>query len=262
MIIVAFLTFLTTLSFSFLVFAVWKILSLGKKLDYAVLKMWSILPERIKIWTVRYLEIDFLKGAAQSFFFWFFTACVSIFFSLFLGWWLVSVIYFLFLLMLINKKRQLALKNNKAIVRQLPDFCDLISMMIASGIPLISALETVSTSCNDLLLAREIRSMLSRLRRGTSFAQSMDELSGRYDTKQLHEWSSMLIKGYQQGTSLTKSLRFYANQLRQDLLNSAEKRAQEAPVKLLFPLVTCFFPVNFLIILGPVIVQIGQGGLG
>jgi len=104
--------------------------------------------------------------------------------------------------------------------------------------------------------------MLSRLRRGTSFAQSMYELSERYDAKQIHEWSSMLIKGYQQGTSLTKSLRFYANQLRQDLLNSAEKRAQEAPVKLLFPLVTCFFPVNFLVILGPVIVQISQGGFG
>ena len=164
--------------------------------------------------------------------------------------------------MVINKRRQLVLKNNKAIVRQLPDFCDLISMMIASGIPLVSALEKVSTSCSDLLLAQEITSMLSRLRRGTSFAQSMYELSERYDAKQIHEWSSMLIKGYQQGTSLTKSLRFYANQLRQDLLNSAEKRAQEAPVKLLFPLVTCFFPVNFLVILGPVIVQISQGGFG
>lgn len=262
MIIVAVLTFLATLSFSFLVFAAWHILGLGQKLDYAVTKIWSVLPESVKRWTVLYLEVDFLQGAARSFFFWLFMACASASVSLVSGAWLVSAIYALLLLMIINKRRQLALKNNKVIVLQLPDFCDLISMMIASGIPLISALEKVSTSCSDLLLAREITSMLSRIRRGTSFAHAMDELSERYEAKQLHEWSSMLIKGYQQGTSLTKSLRFYANQLRQDLLNSAEKRAQEAPVKLLFPLVTCFFPVNFLVILGPVIVQISQGGFG
>lgn len=262
MIIVAVLTFLATLSFSFLVVAVWQILTLGEKLDYAISKIWSVLPENVKRWTARYLEVDFLKGAARSFFFWVFMACVSVSISLLSGVWLLSIAYVLLLLMIINKRRQLVLKNNKAIVRQLPDFCDLISMMIASGIPLISALEKVATSCSDLLLAQEITSMLSRLRRGGSFAQSMNELSERYDAKQLHEWSSMLIKGYQQGSSLTKSLRFYANQLRQELLNSAEKRAQEAPVKLLFPLVTCFFPVNFLVILGPVIVQISQGGFG
>ncbi|MDV6326601.1 type II secretion system F family protein [Idiomarina sp. Sol25] len=262
MIIVAALIFLATLSFSLLVPPVWQILGLGQKLDYAVSKIWSVLPENVKRWTVRYLEVDFLKGAGRSFCFWVFMACVSVSISLLSGFWLLSLAYILLLLMIINKRRQLVLKNNKAIVRQLPDFCDLISMMIASGIPLISALEKVSASCSDLLLAREITSMLSRLRRGTSFAQSMDELNERYDAKQLHEWTSMLIKGYQQGTSLTKSLRFYANQLRQDLLNSAEKRAQEAPVKLLFPLVTCFFPVNFLVILGPVIVQISQGGFG
>lgn len=262
MIIVAALTFLAALSCSFLVFAAWQIFGLGQWLDNAALKVWSILPEKFRKWTIRYLEIDCLKGTARSFLFWVSAACVSLFVTIVFDTWLISVIYALLLLMTVNKRRRLILKNNKAIVRQLPDFCDLIAMMIASGIPLISALEKVSTSCRDLLLAQEITSMLSRLRRGTSFAHSMHELSERYDAKQLHEWSSMLIKGYQQGTSLTKSLRFYANQLRQELLNSAEKKAQEAPVKLLFPLVTCFFPVNFLIILGPVIVQISQGGFG
>jgi len=262
MIIVGVLAFLFALSFSLLVVAVWQISAVGEKLDYAISRVWRTLPESIRKWTVRYLLIEFLNGEARSFCFWVLTAIASVSFSWVSGVWLVSVTYMLLLLMVINKRRQVIIKNNKILVRQLPDFCDLISMMIASGIPLISALEKVSKSCSDLLLAREITSMLNRLRRGASFSQSMEDLSKGYDAKQVHEWSSMLIKGYQQGTSLTKSLRFYANQLRQDLLNSAEKRAQEAPVKLLFPLVTCFFPVNFLVILGPVIVQISQGGFG
>lgn len=262
MILVFILAFFTVLSFTMLFMAVWRVFCLGKKLDNALLTMWSILPEVLKKWTVRYLNLEFLNSEQRSFFLWTVLASISVGVYLLTSLWLVLILYTLLLLLVINKRRALIVRNNRIIVRQLPDFCDLISMMIASGIPLISALEKVSKSCNDMLLANEVTKMLSRLRRGMSFSQSMNELSKEYDAKQLKEWSSMVIKGYQQGASLTKSLRFFANQLRQELLNAAEKKAQEAPVKLLFPLVTCFFPVNFLVILGPVIVQMNQGGFG
>lgn len=262
MILVFILAFFTVLSFTMLFMAVWRAFCLGKKLDNAISKVWSILPAVLKKWTVRYLNIELLNSEPRSFFFWVALASISICTYLLTSLWLVLIFYTLFLLLIVNKRRALIARNNRIIVRQLPDFCDLISMMIASGIPLISALERVSKSCNNMLLASEVTKMLSRLRRGTSFSQSMNELSKEYDAKQLKEWCSMVTKGYQQGASLTKSLRFFANQLRQELLNAAEKRAQEAPVKLLFPLVTCFFPVNFLVILGPVIVQMNQGGFG
>lgn len=262
MILVSILSFASALSFTIFFMTLWKAFSLGNKLDQVILKLWSVLPTTIQKSTARYLKIEFLNGEERSFFCWAVMACLSLCLYLIMDVWLVLVAYLLLLLMIINKRRALIARNNKIVVRQLPDFCDLISMMIASGIPLISALEKVSKSCNDMLFAKEVSKMLSRLRRGTSFSQSMEELSGNYDAEQIKEWSAMVIKGYQQGASLTKSLRFFANQLRQELLNAAEKRAQEAPVKLLFPLVTCFFPVNFLVILGPVIVQMNQGGFG
>ncbi|MCA1767978.1 MAG: type II secretion system F family protein [Idiomarina sp.] len=262
MIFVAILSFLAALSFILFAMSAWRLFGLSEKLDALISAVWLVLPVKVKKWTICYIQIEFLNGEARSFFFWSAMTIASVSMSLISGVWLIVVTQALFMLMIINKRVALAKRNNRAVVRQIPDFSDLISMMIASGVPLISALEKVSDSCSELLLAREIKAMLGRLRRGASFPQSMNELSERYSAKELKEWSSMLIKGYQQGASLTKSLRFYANQLRQELLNSAEKRAQEAPVKLLFPLVTCFFPVNFLVILGPVIVQLSQGGFG
>ncbi|MGM0905769.1 MAG: type II secretion system F family protein [Pseudomonadota bacterium] len=262
MILVALLLFSASLSFVLLAVTAWQFFALGKKLDNLISTIWGYLPEKTKKWVAYHLKVEVLNSEARSFFFWVVMASVSVGVYWASGVWLVLAIYILLVLQIINKRRVAAKKNNRLVVRQLPDFCDLIAMMIASGVPLISALEKVSDSCGELLLAHEIRGMLSRLRRGASFSQSMDELSERYEAKELKEWSLMLIKGYEQGASLTKSLRFYANQLRQELLNSAEKRAQEAPVKLLFPLVTCFFPVNFLVILGPVIVQLSQGGFG
>jgi len=41
----------------------------------------------------------------------------------------------------------------------------------------------------------------------------------------------------------------------------AEKMANEAPVKMLFPLVACIFPAVFLILLGPILLQMLRSGL-
>lgn len=45
-----------------------------------------------------------------------------------------------------------------------------------------------------------------------------------------------------------------AEQARNEQQLEAEKLAQEVGVKLLLPLVTCFFPVTFLLILGPIFI--------
>ena len=50
-------------------------------------------------------------------------------------------------------------------------------------------------------------------------------------------------------------LRAQADQRRSARFLQAEKRALEAPVKMMFPLVICIFPCSFLIIAFPIVVQ-------
>lgn len=164
-------------------------------------------------------------------------------------------------LLQISKNQNRFKVKQRAVVKELPDFCDMLAMMIAAGIPLIPAMARVASACEGGRLAAEIARVNQQLRQGVPFAEALQRLAGRYRLPLLNEWTALLIQGHQQGSSLVTTLRFHSLQMRQQLLNEAEKRAQEAPVKLLFPLMTCFFPVNFLVILGPIVLQLSEGGL-
>ena len=165
------------------------------------------------------------------------------------------------LLLQVSRNQNRFKLKQQAIVKELPDFCDLLAMMIAAGIPLIPAMARVSSACEGGRLASEIARANAQLRQGVPFNEALQRLADRYRLALLNEWTGLLIQGHQQGSSLVTTLRFHSLQMRQQLLNEAEKRAQEAPVKLLFPLMTCFFPVNFLVILGPIVLQLSEGGL-
>ena len=61
------------------------------------------------------------------------------------------------------------------------------------------------------------------------------------------------------GTSLGKVLRILSTQMRIERTQRAEKLANEAPVKLLFPLIGCIFPTIFIMLFGPIAFQIFFG---
>ncbi|RUO77267.1 type II secretion system F family protein [Idiomarina seosinensis] len=175
-----------------------------------------------------------------------------------LGMLLLALV--LLLLFQISRNQNRFARKQRQIKMELPDFCDLLAMMIAAGIPLIPAMSRVSEACQGGLLAAEVSRVNHQLRQGTPFSEALNRLADFYRLPLLSEWTGLLIQGHQQGSSLVTTLRFHSLQMRQQLLNEAEKKAQEAPVKLLFPLMTCFFPVNFLVILGPIVLQISEGG--
>ncbi|RUO80502.1 hypothetical protein CWI84_05445 [Idiomarina tyrosinivorans] len=142
--------------------------------------------------------------------------------------------------------------SRRRIARELPDFCDLLTMMMAAGVPLIPALQRVSQACGGGTLAREVETISARLRQGYDLEEASQPMVTRYRLSILNEWQALLVRGHRQGGSLTQTLTYFSQQLRHQQLHDAEKKAQEAPVKLLFPLLSCFFPINFLIILGPI----------
>jgi len=60
------------------------------------------------------------------------------------------------------------------------------------------------------------------------------------------------------GVSIGPVLRIQSGEIRTRRFMLAEKLANEAPVKMLFPLVVFIFPVVFLIMLGPIIMRMLQ----
>jgi tight adherence protein C len=75
----------------------------------------------------------------------------------------------------------------------------------------------------------------------------------RVNLAPLSSFIRSLVQADRMGTSLGKILRIQSTQMRIERTQKAEKLANEAPVKMLFPLVACIFPTIFMVLFGPII---------
>jgi tight adherence protein C len=68
-----------------------------------------------------------------------------------------------------------------------------------------------------------------------------------------------LIQADELGVPIGPILRIQSDQLRSRRFDRAERMANEAPVKMLGPLMLCIFPAVFIVLLGPIISQAMKG---
>ena len=84
-------------------------------------------------------------------------------------------------------------------------------------------------------------------------------MADRVGLPALSSFIAALIQADRMGTSLGKVLRIQSTQMRIERTQRAEKLANEAPVKMLFPLIACIFPTVFMVLFGPIIFQFMTG---
>ena len=88
----------------------------------------------------------------------------------------------------------------------------------------------------------------------------MRQLARRVDLPPLTSFVQALVQADRMGTPLGKVLRVLSTQMRIERTQRAEKLANEAPVKLVLPLVFFIFPTLFLVLFGPIGYQVFFGG--
>ncbi|HEX9506964.1 MAG TPA: type II secretion system F family protein, partial [Myxococcales bacterium] len=103
---------------------------------------------------------------------------------------------------------------------------------------------------------------LKELKVGKSREDALKSLIQRVDLPALTTFTTAVILADKMGTSLGKVLRIQSAQLRMDRTQRAEKLANQAPVKMLVPLISCIFPTVFLVLFGPIVFALifGDGG--
>lgn len=89
--------------------------------------------------------------------------------------------------------------------------------------------------------------------------EALDNLAARTGLIAMASLVSALKQADQTGSSLGPILRAQADQRRSEQFLRAEELAMKAPVKMLFPLVTCIFPCTFLVIGFPVVLKLVEG---
>ncbi len=149
------------------------------------------------------------------------------------------------------QERQLAME------RELPDLLDQIVIAIESGMSFEGALARVGSRGTGPL-AQEFVRTLQDMRLGMSRRAAYNSLAERTSIVDLKRFCKQVIQAEEFGVSTSTLVRNLAGEMRVKRRFRAEEAAQKLPVKMIFPLVTCFFPVMFVVILFPAFYGIGQ----
>jgi len=177
---------------------------------------------------------------------------------------LIIVLAFLFIGGLFPKLflNDLIKKRHHSIVRTLPDVLDLITLSMEAGIDFTAAVAKVTSKMENTPLVEELTIMQQGIRLGQSRMNSMKDMIVRVQEPNLSTVATALIQAEQLGSSLGPVLRVQSEQMRIKRFQLAEKLAQQAPIKMLFPLIFFILPSIFMMLFGPILLQYLKGGFG
>jgi len=150
--------------------------------------------------------------------------------------------------------------RRKAILLQIPDALDLLTISVRAGLGFDAALGKVVEKMEGPLID-EFRRALAEVRVGKVRREALRDIIPRTEVQPLTNFVGAIIQAEQLGVSISKVLQVQSEQLRIERRQRAEEQAAQAPIKMLFPLVGCIFPSLFIVILGPAIILI-IGNLG
>lgn len=146
-------------------------------------------------------------------------------------------------------------KRQKAILMNIPDALDLLTISVRAGLGFDSALGKVVEKLPGPL-SDEFRRALAEVRVGKARREALRDIVARTEVVPLTNFIGAIIQAEQLGVSISKVLQVQSEQLRIERRQRAEEQAAKAPIKMLFPLVGCIFPSLFIIILGPALILI------
>jgi tight adherence protein C len=141
------------------------------------------------------------------------------------------------------------------ILRTLSDTLDLLTISVEAGLSLNAAIAQVVRNVPGVL-SSEFARMLQEIQLGVPRAEAFRHLAERTDVEELNAFALAMIQADIFGVSIANVLRTQAAQVRIKRRQAIEARAQQTPVKIVFPLVLCILPALFIVIVGPGAIQI------
>jgi tight adherence protein C len=155
--------------------------------------------------------------------------------------------------------------RQKVILKMIPDTLDLLTISVRAGLGFDAALAKVVEKLPGPL-SDEFRRALAEVRVGKARRDALRDMVPRTNVAPLSNFIGAIIQAEQLGVSISKVLQVQSEQLRIERRQRAEEMANQAPIKMLFPLVGCIFPSLFVVILGPALILIiknlaGPGGI-
>ncbi len=166
------------------------------------------------------------------------------------GWfWPASV--------LVNHAR----RRQSQLRRDLPAILDLLCIALDAGASLQAGLAMIAERGPKGALRDEVARLLREVHAGRSRQEALQGFADRIGDPGVSQAVAAIRAADRQGGDVTAMLRDQSDQRRQERFIEAERRAMQAPVKLLLPLLLFIFPGTFLILLFPIAMRLLAEGL-
>jgi tight adherence protein C len=152
-------------------------------------------------------------------------------------------------------------ERHRQLDRALPFVLDLLTLSVEAGMDFMSSIRRIIERRKVDALSEEFIRSVREMQIGRTRREALKDMAKRTQHPDLTSVVSALCQADELGVGMGTILRIQADQIRQRRFQRAEKLANEAPVKLLFPLVCFIFPSVFLVLLGPILLEMLSTGV-
>jgi tight adherence protein C len=163
-----------------------------------------------------------------------------------LGYWLGDVLLY-----------NTGVKRQEAMRRAAPDALDMLTVCVEAGLGFDAGVSQVADNTSGPLAA-EFARVLKEIQLGRSRSEAFTNLAERTNVSEIKSFVAALVHSDRLGVPIAGVLREQAAELRTRRRQLAEEKAQKVPVKIIFPVLFCIFPVFFIIVIGPGAIRIAQ----
>jgi tight adherence protein C len=145
--------------------------------------------------------------------------------------------------------------RQKAIRKVLPYTLDLLCLAVEAGMDFTAALNRIGDKLRQSPFRDEITILSRDLSMGKTRPEALRDMEKRIGIEELTSVVSALVQADELGASLGPTLRIQSRELQRKRFQLAEKKAMQAPVLMLLPLVIFIFPLVFAVIFTPIILR-------
>ena len=146
-------------------------------------------------------------------------------------------------------------KRHFSIMLALPFVLDLLTLSVEAGMDFMSALQRNCERRRLDPLNEELIRMTREIQMGIARRMALRNMADRVRQPDLKAVAFALIQADELGVPIGPILRIQSEQLRARRFDRAERLANEAPVKMLGPLLLCIFPAVMIVLLAPILLE-------
>lgn len=156
------------------------------------------------------------------------------------------------------------LKRQQTINLAFPDALDMMLICVQGGIGLEQTIHRVSEEIaeHSPVLAEELGILSAEMGMLNDRRTALQDFARRVGSGSAKSFATAIVQAEQYGTSVSGAMRVIADELRDQRMAEAERKAASLPPKLTVPMILFFMPSLFIVILVPAFLAAGAAGVG